>query len=316
MKNVLVICITVILAFSLGFFTGYVTFDGESRVGEESGAIPPPPSAEEGTAITEEASENFELKENSLTLLKENIENEIAGYDGSWSVYAEDLESGERISVNNKKMVAASLIKLFIMAKVYEEIEKGTILEEDVSADLYNMITVSDNEASNRLVAILGGGTYTDMYGEAFQAGLSEVNGYAMRVGFTDTEQQRDMKNSRPNPISEENYTSVADCGKLLGDIYRGEAVSKEASEKMMELLKKQTRRWKIPAGLPGGVECANKTGELSNVENDVAVVFSPAGDYVLCIMSNDLTASGQAQANIVKISEMVYSYFQNEVSE
>lgn len=316
MKNVLVVCITVILAFSLGVFTGYVTFDGESTLGKDAGQIPPPPSAEAGEAKEEEVQEIAEQEETSLTLLKENIENEIAGYDGSWSVYAEDLESGERISVNNKKMVAASLIKLFIMAKVYEEIEKGTILEEDVSADLYNMITVSDNEASNRLVAILGGGTYTDMYGEAFQAGLSEVNGYAMRVGFTDTEQQRDMKNSRPNPISEENYTSVADCGKLLGDIYRGEAVSKEASEKMMELLKKQTRRWKIPAGLPGGVECANKTGELSNVENDVAVVFSPAGDYVLCIMSNDLTASGQAQANIVKISEMVYSYFQNEVSE
>ena len=328
MKKTFILCITVLLTFVLGFAIGYVTFEADEpevqiakdveSVEEASGMPAPPSEAEKENENTDEA-ENAEIMpqipvSESMRLLKEKIETELLSYEGDWAVYVENLGSGEKISVNSKKMVSASLIKIFIMAKVYDEIAAGTIAEEEVSDDLYNMITVSDNEASNRLVAKLGGGTYVDMYGEAFQAGLAEVNGYALSIGCADTEQQRDMKNFREIPVSEENYTSVDDCGLLLGNIYRSTAVNAEYSTKMLELLRKQTRRWKIPAGLPAGTDCANKTGELSNVENDIALVFTPGADYVICVMSNNITAGGEAQANISKISSMVYSHFQEAV--
>ena len=76
-----------------------------------------------------------------------------------------------------------------------------------------------------------------------------------------------------------------------------------------MELLKQQTRTWKIPAGVPEGVVTANKTGELSDTENDVAVIYSPGGDYILCITSTNLADTASAQANIVEISSTVYQY-------
>jgi len=196
------------------------------------------------------------------------------------------------------------------MAKTYEEIENGNISKEEVSSMLQSMITVSDNEASNILVARLGGGKYSDMNDAYFQNGLKIINSYLVNNGYSDSEQQRDMKNSRPNPIPEQNYTSVLDCGVLLSKIYRKELVSEVCDDEMLSLLKKQTRTSKIPAGLPAGTICANKTGELSDVENDVAIVFSPKTDYIICVMSNDVSYSVEAKENISHISEIVYNHF------
>ena len=57
---------------------------------------------------------------------------------------------------------------------------------------------------------------------------------------------------------------------------------------------------------LPGGVASANKTGELADVENDVAIVYGPSCTYILCVMS-DGVAPGIAQSNIIDISSTVY---------
>ena len=57
----------------------------------------------------------------------------------------------------------------------------------------------------------------------------------------------------------------------------------------MLDLLLKQTRRWKIPSGLPSGTKVANKTGETSQYQHDAAIVFGPKTDYVVCIFSNKL---------------------------
>lgn len=54
----------------------------------------------------------------------------------------------------------------------------------------------------------------------------------------------------------------------------------------MLNLLLRQTRRWKIPSGLPSGVRVANKTGETSSVDHDMAIVFGKKTDYVICVFS------------------------------
>ena len=108
------------------------------------------------------------------------------------------------------------------------------------------------------------------------------------------------------------NSTSVKDCGRFLELVYRGKCVSKKASRKMLEMLKAQTRRTKIPAGIPAGVEVANKTGETDDTSHDAEIVFSPAGDYIIVVM---VTAPGKAwgkAGEIAKISEITYKYFTN----
>jgi len=301
-KRLLLYFIIGIFAFSLGFGAGYITPHLNKNAHDK---LYVKSSGE--TETKEPEKEDDEI--NSLVALKHKLERETRNYEGDWSIYVENLGNGEKIEINNKKMRSASLIKLFIMGKVYEEIEAGTIKKEDVSNHLKNMITISDNESSNVLVSKLGGGEYQGM-DEIFSEGLKAVNGFAKNLKCDDTEQQRDMKNSRPKPIPQENYTSAKDCGILLSKLYHKKLVSPESDGEMLELLKGQQRRTKIPAGLPPEAVCANKTGELSDTENDVAIVFSPGADYVICVLSNDLKDTNTARNNITRISEITYNFF------
>ena len=70
-------------------------------------------------------------------------------------------------------------------------------------------------------------------------------------------------------------------------------------------LLLGQTRRTKIPAGVPSGVKVANKTGELAAVQNDVAIVFG-THPYVLAVMSSDIS-SAVAPSQITELSRAVW---------
>ena len=92
-----------------------------------------------------------------------------------------------------------------------------------------------------------------------------------------------------------------------------GTLVSEAASKRLVELLCAQTRRNKIPAGLPQDVTCGNKTGELADVENDVAIVWTNAGTYLLCVMVEDVTAPGQTQSDIAALSALVLSAMSSE---
>ena len=110
-----------------------------------------------------------------------------------------------------------------------------------------------------------------------------------------------------------DNTTSVSDTGELLSQVYHKEFVSEAASEKLLELMKEQHIITKIPAGLPEGIESANKTGELSGIENDAAIVWGENTDYILVIM-NDYNYIGTQP--VVDLSEMIYGLLNPGASE
>lgn len=60
-------------------------------------------------------------------------------------------------AINDQKMQAASLIKLYIMGAVYEDYDSlsTTYGKETLDNNLNSMITVSDNDAANKLVNCL-----------------------------------------------------------------------------------------------------------------------------------------------------------------
>lgn len=245
------------------------------------------------------------LRKNDLTQLKNKLE-VLCKNNGEWSIYIKDLKTGEQLSINNKKMVAASVIKLFIMAKVYEDIEKGKLAETDyVKRLLKKMITLSHNDSSNKLVELLGQGSC--------EKGMALVNDYAKKINCLDTMQQRRFYDNGPPPNAKENYTSVEDCGRLLEKIYNKQCVGNRFDEEMMNLLLSQERNSKLPELLPKNVRAAHKTGELSEAEHDVGIIFTPRTDYIICVMSNHLKNTEQGRAAIGKISKAVYDYLENQ---
>lgn len=238
-------------------------------------------------------------KKASLAALKKKLTSAVRGYSGSWSIYVKNLDNGASLSINNKKMYAASLIKLYAMAAAYDKIRTGSVKEASVSANINGMIRWSSNDDFNTVIRKIG---------------TTAVNKWCKKNGYTGTSQVHGLSPSSNNynlrTRSGDNVTSVKDCGKLLEKIYKGTCVSKSASKKMLSHLKGQQFRWKIPAGIPRGVTVANKTGETSNYTHDAAIVYSKGADYIICIMAKCPGYAYYAANNIPKLSKIVYNYF------
>lgn len=216
--------------------------------------------------------------------------------DGRWSVYAKNLKTQtEKTKINsNYQMQSASLIKLFVMATAYQEMEQNNVSIDKGLIEI--MITKSDNDATNTIITTLGNGNA--------EQGMNKINSYAQEHGYEQTEIHRLMLHAAVNG---DNYTSTSDVAKILEEIYNGKCVSKTASDEMLGYLKAQTRTTKIPAGVPDNVVTANKTGELSDVENDAAIVYKEGAPYILVVMSSGLSDTAKARSNIVQISKIVY---------
>lgn len=238
-------------------------------------------------------------KKMKITALQSKLTSAIRSYRGTWSVYVKNLDTGESFAINNRKIYAASVIKMYAMAAAYDRISQGRFSEASVSSTLKSMITVSSNDAFNTIVR---------------KVGTSYINTWCRQNGYNDTNQGHGLSPSSNNyGLSNgtgSNVTTVKDCGKLLESIYRGTCVSKKASVKMLNLLKQQQRRSKIPAGVPSGVTVANKTGETNDTTHDAAIVFSEGADYILCVMGNVPGGAWYASSNITKISRITYDFF------
>lgn len=235
-----------------------------------------------------------------------------------WAISILNLSDGAIYNKNaDISMQSASVIKVFIMAAIYGRVcypdpgHDSIYMEEQYEGELkellINMITVSDNDAANRLVELLGTGD--------FEEGKAIVNEFCQENGYTGTHLGRRFL--QENPV-DDNYTTASDCQKILSDIYTGDCVCEEASAKMLTMLQGQTRVSKIPAGLPEGISSANKTGEMSEgyglgcIENDIAIIYGEKADYILCILANNLAGKNkEACEKIRDISSYVYEILQ-----
>ena len=231
-----------------------------------------------------------------------------------WAVSVQDLKTGAEGDLNGDvQMASASVMKVFLMATIYDRVcypasgERHISFEESYDGELKqlitDMITVSDNTAANTLLERLGGGDAT--------VGMAVVNEFCRENGYTQTSFGRKFLEM---PTDGDNWTSANDCRNLLASIWQGTCVNAEASGKMLEYLKNQTRTGKIPAGISNAdVTTANKTGELAGdygqyVENDIAIVEHGDHAYVLCVLSEDLQDNGTAIGRIQKLSAEVYA--------
>lgn len=241
--------------------------------------------------------------EYKLSAFKSEMEYFASAYGGNWSIYIKDLKTGNVVNVNDQAMYPASTIKAFVMASTFDQIKQGKMqYSSGVRNLLWDMITVSDNECFNELVRRHGGGSFVN--------GTAVINQYLRKNGYTKTGCHSSLHPSSSAWASDggRNTASAKDCGVLLERIYRGQCVSKQYSNEMLNLLLHQTVRYKIPAGLPSGVVCANKTGETSTVQHDIAIVYGKKTNYVLCVFSSGASES-RLQAGIRAVSARVYEY-------
>ena len=293
-----------------------MNFDGSYYFGGTNGALLQESTVTDDGFIVDDTGKIVNMDDLGMDNLKPQLEKMLSGYQGTWSVYVKDLNEEKEILINDTSLYSASLIKAFVMAKTYKDMEQVKADEAkklntadtktvDVKLNdlLWNMITVSDNESCNELVKL-----QTDSLD--FKKGAEDINKYLEKEGYSETTVQHTLHPaaSAQESLGGRNMTSVKDCGTLLEKIYKGECVSKEASEEMLNLLSNQENTWKIPQGLPEGIKSANKTGETDQDQHDIAIVYGEKTTYILCVMSENCPES-TAVTNIQNISKIVYNY-------
>lgn len=292
--------IIVVLSLLLCSCSAVRTVSNILQPSSEPPATPAPTATAKPTATPEPA------EREGLDELKNQIGGFVSERGGEWGVYVKNLSTNEYLALNEHEMYSASLIKLFIMAAAYNEIDAGAIKKDDHVTELIRaMIEESSNDAANELCTLIGGG---DML-----AGFDAENAHTKSIGCTYTEQNTDLQDDRSNstiPYHGRNYTSPRDCGHLLELIYRGKLCGSEHSAEALGFLKNQQRRYKIPYLLPEGTVTANKTGEMSRVENDAAIVYGPKCDYIISIMVNETDDNDSTTMDIQELSKLVYDYF------
>lgn len=241
-----------------------------------------------------------------LHILYRQMQEQVAEYDGTWSVYVQNLTTGQALVVNDSPMRSASVMKLFIMETVYEAFDRGDLpRNEDTVYLLRSMIINSSNESSNRLLALLGDGDIA--------VGIARVNEFIRLRGFSSgTIEYNGFEdpNARVDP-SHANAIMAKDVGLLLSRVYNRAFISRKVCNEIEQMMLDQQTRYKIPRGLPEGVECGNKSGETDTIANDAAVIYGPTTDYILVVLSNDWSNNDTANAQIAEISKAVYSFFE-----
>lgn len=272
----------------------------ETAVVQEGQGTLSPPSESKGDSVFGSSADS----ESAAT--DEKLQGVLSGLalpsgNGTWSVYVCDLVNNTEGAVQDARMQAASLIKLYIMGAVYENYDNiiAQYGQSSVDSNLNSMITVSDNDAANTLVSYLGSGDSS--------AGMSVVNDFCSQEGYSSTHMGRLLLASNQY---DDNYTSVSDCGHFLKKVYKGNQESDAHAQAEFALLAAQTRRNKIPAQMPSGVSVANKTGELSDVENDAGIIYNSQNDLIIVFMSENVPQPGSAQSTIASLSRQIYDSY------
>jgi beta-lactamase class A len=153
------------------------------------------------------------------------------------------------------------------------------------------MITVSSNLATNLLIEKLGV--------ENIRATVHSLNADGMNV-------LRGVEDGKAFAKGLNNTTTARGLQRLLEAIARGEAVDKESSGEMIEILERQKFNEGIPAGLPAGTRVAHKTGEITKIHHDAAIVFAPR-HFVLVILVRGLADTKDSAALMADITRQLY---------
>ena len=173
-------------------------------------------------------------------------------------------------------------------AEVYKAVGRTMTLRQLCEA----MITVSSNFAANLLIERLG---------------ARNIQATADRLGASGMHVLRGVEDQKAFDKGMNNETTAGALAVLLDKIATGHAVGPKADREMVEMLKRQHFHDAIPAGLPDGTVVAHKTGTITRIHHDAAIVYGPRS-YVLVVLVRGIEDQKQSAALIASISREVWN--------
>ncbi|MEO6210649.1 MAG: serine hydrolase [Gemmatimonadaceae bacterium] len=228
---------------------------------------------------------------------------------------------------------AASTMKVPIMVQLFRRVDAGGLsldyplllvnqfgsivdgspysLEESVDSDssLYqlvgtrvpvrdlitHMITRSSNLATNSLVSL---------------ANAAQAESTMRSLGAMNIRVLRGVEDQKAFDQGLNNTTTARDLSIILEAIQENRAASAKSCATMRDILLGQEFNTGIPAELPAGTKVAHKTGSITGVAHDAAIVYPQKGPtYVLVILTKGIPDEPTAEKLIADISRMIYTH-------
>ncbi|MBN3880294.1 MULTISPECIES: serine hydrolase [unclassified Nostoc] len=261
-----------------------------------------------------------------ITSLKNAVQNLAATNPNlTPGIFLVDLDTGNYVDINGStSFPAASTIKVPILIAFFQDVDAGKIRLDDMltmqqdmvaggSGDLQykppgtqyaalevvtKMITISDNTATNMLIARLGG--------------IDALNQRFRSWGLTATT----IRNQLPD-LQGTNTTSPKELGNLMAIVSQGNLVSMPSRDFMLDILRRTQRDTLLPSGLGTGAKAYHKTGDIGTMLADTGLIVVPTGKrYIASVMVQRPANDPRAEKLISSISRAAYQEFsQNPVT-
>lgn len=231
------------------------------------------------------------------------------------SLYYRDLNNGPWIGINESEVFSpASLLKTPVMMAIlkYAEdhpdiLDKKVLIKDSDIASRFNQNIKFDN-------LLKDGNKYTlseiveSMIQKSDNAGVglildnipsNYIGGvfYSVGVPYKDTSTEVNLK--------------VKDYAAFFRVLFNSSYLSREMSERALEILSKSEYKNGLVAGVPSDIKVAHKFGEraIGNIYqlHDCGIIYYPKNPYLLCVMTRGNSFKNQENF-ISEISKYIYT--------
>lgn len=264
------------------------------------------------------------------TKLEQKLRALTQNFQGDIGIYVKNLKTQKSVLIQADSIFpTASIVKIPILVGVFDKIEKGELnldqkftyrssqqyggsglmqffkdsTETDLSTLVGLMISYSDNVTSIWNQQLAGGGLV--------------INELINKLGLVNTK-----VNSRTEGRHDiwKKYgwgqTTPREMATLVEMIYQGKVVSLKASDRMYRYLGNIFYNERSLSQIPAYIKTASKTGSVDEARGEVVLVNAPSGDYVFCVLTNNIkdqswTKHNEAEELTRKISHLLWNYFE-----
>ncbi|HXG63618.1 MAG TPA: serine hydrolase [Blastocatellia bacterium] len=244
-----------------------------------------------------------------------------------------DLATGEQFTINpDESFHAASTMKVPVMMEVFRQAKEGNLALDDTivvknefvsiaDGSRYSLAPDSDSETSLyqkighpislreliHLMITVSSNLATNLLIE--QVTPARVMALMNKMGAKNIKVLRGVEDGKAYERGLNNTTTARDLMILLRRIAERRAVSAKDSDEMVKVLLDQKFNEGIPAGVPPTAKVAHKTGNITKINHDAAIVY-PQGrkPYILVVLTRGIAEETRAHKLIADISREVYA--------
>lgn len=265
--------------------------------------------------------------------LRSNLEAESPPAGAEVGVALLDLGSGDSLWINAQWRVhAASTMKVPVLIELAQRVDAGRFgwdwpllvkneFRSIVDSSTFQLLVPDDSEKSlfaregelvparelARLMITWSSNLATNLLVD--QLGAPRIQATARRLGADSIVVLRGVEDQKAFDRGLSNTTTARDLAVLLAAIARGEAASDSSTAIMLDILTHQEFRDGIPAGVPAGTRIASKTGGITGINHDAAVIYPPGRPpYVLVILTRGFERPADAEAYMARLSAEVWA--------